>query len=226
MSKLKTIQKIQELIEESRTNISEGEYLKISNFLMECYNKENPSSEQQPPAQFRPEIVEFFKKANLGPKPDGTGRLQDLSIMKTFFENGLANLTFLVSLFNIWGYQNKISNKSYDNVVIDDNVREYLFESIEALKVKKIANLKQARESGDATSITGREKDLNDFENGIIKNKDYLTLVVHYKIVPEEVTITREHQMVYNNNIQAMIGITRIVNSKYKSQIDLLRANV
>jgi hypothetical protein len=224
MSNLETIQKIQGLIEES--NVNEGDYLKMSKFLMESYNKENPDSQiVQPPTKFRNELIEFFKKSNLGPKPDGKGRLQDLRVMKIFFEYGIANLTFLVSLLNVWGYQNKISNNRYDKVVLDNNAREYLFEAIEALKVKKTKLLEQSRESGNTVSITACEKDLEDFENGVIKNKDYLTLVVRYGIAFEEANITLEHQAAYYDNIQAMIDVTRLVNSNYKNQInDLIRA--
>jgi len=180
----------------------------------------NQEAKMQPPVQFRSELVEFFKNANLG-SYNGV-RLQDCPEMAVFFTSGIANLVFGVSLLNVWGYQNKISSKNYDKVVLDANAKKHLKEAIGVLHNKKKAAVAEHRASGDAVKLAAAEEELKDFDNGVIKNKDYMTLFITYKY--DHTDADKLAQIAgFESEVKAMIDITKHLNQEYGKQIASLR---
>lgn len=170
---------------------------------------------QQPPSIFTGELVAFFKAADLGTKPDGTGRLQDMPEMAAFFTNGVANLTFGVSLLNVWGYRNKL-NGDHHRVILDANAKKYLKTAIEKLRLKKTANIAKAEESGDAKAIENAKKELARFNEGEIQNKDYMTLFIEYRN-PEQPA--KETLLKFSDVVSSMSDITKARNEHYKAEL-------
>jgi hypothetical protein len=170
---------------------------------------------QQPPSIFTGELVAFFKAADLGTKPDGTGRLQDMPEMAAFFTNGVANLTFGVSLLNVWGYRNKL-NGDHHRVVLDANAKKYLKTAIEKLRLKKTANIAKARESGDAKAIENSERELTRFNDGEIQNKDYMTLFIEYRNAEQP---AKETLLKFSEVVSSMSDVTKARNEHYKTEL-------
>jgi hypothetical protein len=176
----------------------------------------DPAGRQQPPSIFTSELVNFFMNADLGSKPDGTGRLQDLPEMQHFFKNGVANLTFGVSLLNVWGYRNKLTGTDHHRVILDANAKKHLGTAIEKLRLKKMANIEKARASGNAKAIENAEKELARFNEGEIQNKDYMTLFIEYKNPKQP---EKEKLMAFTEVVSVMSDITKSRNEYYKAQL-------
>lgn len=171
---------------------------------------------QQPPSQFTKELIDFFMHADLGTKPDGTGRLQDMPEMRAFFEQKVANLTFGVSLLNVWGYRNKLTGSDHHRVILDANAKKYLASAIEKLRLKKTTNITKARESGNAKAIENAERELARFNEGEIQNKDYMTLFIEYRAKTQP---TKESLSAFTPFVTEMSEITKARNEHYKEEL-------
>jgi hypothetical protein len=170
----------------------------------------------QPPSVFTKELVDFFNAADLGTKPDGTGRLQDLPEMQHFFKNGVANLTFGVSLLNVWGYRNKLTGTDHHRVILDANAKKFLKTAIDKLRAKKTANIAKARESGDAKAIENAERELARFNEGEIQNKDYMTLFIEYRNPQQP---AKDQLMAFTEVVATMSEVTKARNEHYKAEL-------
>ena len=170
----------------------------------------------QPPSVFTGELVSFFKAADLGTKPDGTGRLQDMPEMEEFFDKGVANLTFGVSLLNVWGYRNKLTGSDHHRVILDANAKKNLKTAIDKLRVKKTANIAKARESGVAKAIENAERELTRFNEGEIQNKDYMTLFIEYRNATQP---PKETLLQFSEVVSTMSEITKARNEHYKMEL-------
>lgn len=170
----------------------------------------------QPPSVFTPELISFFMNADLGTKPDGTGRLQDLPEMEHFFKNGVANLTFGVSLLNVWGYRNKLTGSDHHRVILDANAKKFLKSAIDKLRAKKTANIAKARESGVAKAIENAERELTRFNDGEIQNKDYMTLFIEYRNPTQP---AKDILLQYSEKVAEMSEITKARNEHYKEEL-------
>jgi hypothetical protein len=171
---------------------------------------------QQPPQVFTKELVEFFMHADLGTKPDGTGRLQDMSEMQHFFKNGVANLTFGVSLLHVWGYRSKLTGPDHRRIILDENARKNLASAIKKVNAKKISNLEKARASGDAKDIANAEKDLTRFNEGEIQIKDYMILFGEYSNPTQP---PKEQLMAFTEVVSTMSEITKARNQHYRNEL-------
>lgn len=171
---------------------------------------------QQPPSVFTSELVAFFNNADLGTKPDGTGRLQDLPEMEHFFKKGVANLTFGVSLLNVWGYRNKLTGSDHHRVILDANAKKYLASAIEKLRLKKTANIAKARESGNTKTIENAERELARFNEGEIQNKDYMTLFIEYRNATQP---PKDTLMAFTEVVSNMSEVTKARNEHYKTEL-------
>jgi hypothetical protein len=176
----------------------------------------DPAGRQQPPSIFTSDLVNFFTNADLGTKPDGTGRLQDLPEMQHFFKNGVANLTFGVSLLNVWGYRNKLTGTDHHRVILDANAKKNLGVAIEKLRAKKNANIEKARASGDTKAIENAERELARFNEGEIQNKDYMTLFIEYRNPTQP---AKDKLMAFTEVVSVMSDITKSRNEHYKTEL-------
>ena len=170
----------------------------------------------QPPSVFTSELISFFTNADLGTKPDGTGRLQDLPEMQHFFKNGVANLTFGVSLLNVWGYRNKLTGTDHHRVILDANAKKFLKSAIEKLRAKKMANIDKARASGNAKTLENAERELTRFNEGEIQNKDYMTLFIEYRNAEQP---AKDKLMAFTEVVATMSEITKSRNEHYKEEL-------
>jgi hypothetical protein len=182
----------------------------------------------QPPSRCSEELVMFFKNADLGTTKDGSRRLQDHPDMSLFFNNGVGNLPFGVSLFNVWGNIYKMKHKSVD-IVLDASAQRALSSALAVIRKKKndIINspdllssdpyVKAAAEKAAATA----KVDLEFLDANKIRNKDYMNIWSHYTKpnTPEDVkTLTP-----YAESVNNMSAITKDLNKMYRKDIETTR---
>jgi len=180
----------------------------------------------QPPSQYAMELVEFFKKADLGKTLDGSRRLQDHTDMAMFFKSGVGNLTFGVSLFNVWGNIYKLKTNSTE-IVLDSDAQRALSGALEDLKDKKRAIINHADlTSTDATVRAEAEKardaaqaDLARIEGHRIHNKDYMSILSFYRIKENPNDLSG-----FVEGVAHMSHITKELNAQYGSQVRDARA--
>lgn len=163
-----------------------------------------------PPIQYRTELVEFFKKADLGTSPNGKQKLQKDSALSLFFESGIGNLVFGVSLFNVWGNIQKLANGG-TKVVMDTHARSSLRDSLEHLKSRcrdKLAAATTDKERDTANA------DLAALEAGEIQNKDYMCILSFYSVKENKDQLTP-----YTEQVTAMSEMTASLNVGYRQRI-------
>jgi hypothetical protein len=174
-----------------------------------AHRTQNP----QPPYQFTADLVNFFKSADLGHGSNGVKTLQADSALKLFFESGVGNLTFGVSLFNVWGNIQKLRTGS-TKVVLDARAKSALSSALAALKVRAQEKLRDApSEEKRAAAL----KDVADLDADEIKNKDYMFILTHYHN-KEAGDLTA-----YSKSVEEMRTITKALNVEYGSRIKASR---
>ena len=164
------------------------------------------------PCQFQPALVDFFKSIDLGSGPKGK-RLQDDTDMSIFFKHGIGRLTFGVSLFNVWGNIQKISNGS-NKVSLSDKERAHIRSALEALRDDKRKKI--------AAGVKGAEDDLALLEAGQLQNKDYMTILSFYRVKDASEETTKK-LMDYTEHVNRMSQITKDLNTKYGEQVRAAR---
>jgi hypothetical protein len=170
-----------------------------------------------PPIQYRSELVEFFKKADLGKTADGKQKLQDDSTLNLFFTNGVGNSMFGVSLFNVWGNIQKLKNGG-TKVVLDSHARTVLKESLDYLKTRcrdkiGVAETDKARASA--------ESDLSALEAGEIQNKDYMCILSFYSVKDN-----KDQLVGFTDKVAVMSKMTTGLNAGYRGRIKESRPKV
>jgi len=183
-------------------------------------NQANGSKHRdKPPCRYREELISFFKNANLGEGTDGSKRLQDQKVMRNFFDHQIGNLTFGVSLMNVWGYINKLQSGN-TKVVLDANARKYLAEALASLEKSKREALAVAQKSGTEKQLKVATADMEKFQNGEIQNKDYMRILATYRIhdTPETVAQMKAYEPV----VAEMSEITRTLNRTYNERFAAL----
>ena len=163
-----------------------------------------------PPIQYRSELVDFFKKVDLGKAADGKHKLQDDAALQLFFNNGVGNLVFGVSLFNVWGNIQKLKNGG-TKVVLDNHARVALKESLEALKTTcrdKIAAAGSEKERDVATA------DLAALEAGEIQNKHYMSILSFYSVKDN-----KDQLVGFTDKVTVMSEMTTNLNAGYRQRI-------
>jgi len=153
---------------------------------------------EQAPTQFTGELVAFFKNVDLG-SYNGK-KLQDHSDMKPFFESGVGKLTFGVSLFNVFGNIHKLSNNS-NTVVLTAKQRGFISGALDALRAKKLSE--------------GKTEDVALLDAGEIKNKDYMSILSHYR----NKAAKPEALAPYSPGVTRMSEITTELNDKYRGDL-------
>jgi hypothetical protein len=182
----------------------------------------------QPPCQYGAELVEFFDKVDLGKSPDGSRRLQDHPEMAMFFKSGVCNLTFGVSLFNVWGNIYKLRNGSTE-IVLDATSQRALSGALTELKNKKRSIITHANLSSSDAAIraeaekarTVAEADLARIESNRIHNKDYMSILSFYRIKENPNDLSA-----YTEGVAHMSDITKKLNAEYGAQVKEHRATV
>lgn len=196
--------------------------IKAAKAAKRAKNQANGSKHRdKPPCRYREELVSFFKNANLGEGTDGSKRLQDQKVMRNFFDHQIGNLTFGVSLMNVWGYMNKLQNNS-TKVTLDANARKYLAEALASLEKSKREALATAQKSGTEKQLKVAETDLTKFQNGEIQNKDYMRILATYRIHDTPETV--QQMKAYEPVVAEMSEITRTLNRTYGERFSALHA--
>jgi hypothetical protein len=173
----------------------------------------------QPPSLYSSSLVNFFKKADLGKGGNGK-RLQDQPEMKFFFENGVANLIFGVSLFNVWGNICKLNSGSSE-VKLDAHAKAALREAIEHLKAKKRAII-----TSNEVDITDKaretaQNDLEALEADKVQNKDYMGIWSFYT---DRERSSSTDLSGYSEVVSNMCEITASLNKGYRDQLNSNKA--
>ena len=188
----------------------------------------NRDTRSQAPQQYDRPLVEFFKSANLGRAADGRTRLQDLSEMALFFGSGVGNLTFGVSLFNVWGNIYKLDNKTQE-IVLDSVSQRSLSGALDALKAKKqetIATAQQAMAMASSEeerkavqkALEDAQLDLDRLRQNKIHNKDYMGILSFYRIKENPNDLSG-----FVDGVATMSAITKDRNSEYRVMIQKSR---
>lgn len=165
---------------------------------------------------YTPELVKFFNDADLGTGPDGVKRLQDSPDMAHFFQSGVGNLTFGVSLFNVLGNRHKLVSNT-KKVFLDAKARTALSGALSTLKQKKIEKLNASESEKERE---GRTKDLERLDAGELQNKDYMTILSFYRTkIDENDTKTLETLKAYEGVVADMSKITHDLNDRYGEQL-------
>lgn len=180
----------------------------------------------QPPCQYASELVEFFNQVDLGKSPDGSRRLQDHPDMAMFFKSGVCNLTFGVSLFNVWGNIYKLRNSSTE-IVLDAASQRALSGALTDLKNKKRAIITHENLSSSDAAVRAEaekaravaEADLARIESNRIHNKDYMSILSFYRIKENPNDLTA-----YTEGVAHMSDITKKLNVEYGTQVKEHRA--
>jgi len=167
--------------------------------------KRNNTLRDQAPTQFTGELVAFFKAVDLGTY--NGKRLQDHPDMKRFFENGIGKLTFGVSLFNVFGNIHKLRNSS-NSVTLSAKERSLISGALDALRAKKASE--------------GKTEDVALLEAGEIKNKDYMSILSHYR----NKTAKPETLSPFSPDVSRMSEITTELNDKYRAELKESRPKV
>ena len=175
-----------------------------------------------PPTQYRTELVKFFKKADLGKAPDGK-RLQDSPTMKYFFDEAtcVGNLTFGVSLFNVWGNIHKLNSGS-NEIVLDTASQTALAAALTALKARKQAIIADAEVSEEKRADA--RKDLELLESGRLQNKDYMGIWSFYCVPATEES--RQKLSAYRDVVAEMSKVTHDLNGEYRDKLKASRPKV
>lgn len=163
-----------------------------------------------PPIQYRTELVEFFKKVDLGKAADGKHDLQKDASLALFFNNGIGNLVFGVSLFNVWGNIQKLKNGG-TKVVLDNHARTTLRESLDYLKTRcrdKLASATTDKERETANA------DMAALEAGEIQNKDYMCILSFYSVKEN-----KDQLVGFTDKVTAMSEMTTALNATYRQRI-------
>jgi hypothetical protein len=146
----------------------------------------------QAPTQFTRPLVEFFNAIDLGKGASGR-RLQDETDMQLFFKSGVGKLTFGVSMFNVWGNNQKIKNGG-NKVVLSDSERKLISEAISAIRKKKVAQ--------------NKTEDIALLDAGQIQQKDFMPILAHYRN-KEAGDLTK-----YAEGVDVMSRITKDLNAQ------------
>lgn len=180
----------------------------------------------QPPSQYAMELVKFFDQVDLGKTADGSRRLQEHPDMAMFFKSGVGNLTFGVSLFNVWGNIHKLRTGSTE-IVLDATSQRALSGALDDLKAKKRSIINHADlTSSDAVIRADAEKaravaeaDLARIMDNRIHNKDYMSILSFYRIKENPNDLSA-----YSEGVAHMSEITKKLNAEYGSQVKEHRA--
>jgi hypothetical protein len=198
------------------------ETIKAAKAAKRAKNQANGAKHRdKPPCRYREELISFFKNASLGEGTDGSKRLQEQKVMRNFFDHQIGNLTFGVSLMNVWGYMNKLQSGN-TKVVLDVNARKYLAEALASLEKSKREALAEAQKTGTEKQLKVATTDMEKFQNGEIQNKDYMRILATYRIhdTPETVLQMKAYEPV----VAEMSEITRSLNRTYGERFTALHA--
>lgn len=167
-----------------------------------------------PPNQYSAELVNFFKTTNLGKSSTGV-KLQDNPAMSLFFNNGIGNLTFGVSLFNVWGNICKLANvpSGSTEIVLDAHALSALSGAIESLKSTKRAIIVSSEVTEEKRASA--KKDLETLDAGKLQNKDYMGILRYYCIKGEGSPDLSE----FADAVTGMSEITRGLNKEYRETL-------
>jgi hypothetical protein len=132
-----------------------------------------------------------------------------------FFQSGVGNLTFGVSLFNVWGNIYKLKNESTE-IVLDSGCQRTLRDALDALKAKKRADISAAE---DEKTRESAKADLARIEANRIHNKDYMSILSFYRIKENPNDLTG-----FTEGVVHMSSITKKLNQEYGSQVRENRA--
>jgi hypothetical protein len=160
----------------------------------------------QPPIQYADALRNFFKSADLG-KFEGK-KLQEHPKMKLFFESGVGNLIFGVSLFNVWGNIQKIKNGG-TKIVLDDAARKALSHALEDLKKTRRAQASNAELTEEKRAAAAT--DLAALEAGEIQNKDYMGILSFYNAIRVNDDDTDTDKMDKLSRKEKLVGLTEAV---------------
>ena len=119
----------------------------------------------QAPIQFTRTLISFFNEIDLGKGASGR-RLQDETDMQLFFKSGVGKLTFGVSMFNVWGNNQKIKNGG-NKVILSANERNLIADAIAAIRKKKVAQ--------------NKTEDIALLDAGQIQQKDFMPILAFYR---------------------------------------------
>lgn len=159
----------------------------------------------QPPNQYSKDLVDFFKKADMG-------GLQKNAEMKAFFDHGIGNRTFGVSLFNVYSNIHKL-NTGNAELVLDAAGAKALSGALNVLKEKARAVL--ANPESDAGHRTRAQHDLELLEANKLQNKDYMTILSHYCDKSSDAEKLKQ----YTPHVERMSEITRALRSDYREKL-------
>jgi len=180
----------------------------------------------QPPSMCVEDLVHFFKSADLGQTKDGSRKLQDHPDMALFFNNGVGNLPFGVSLFNVWGNIYKLKNNSVD-IVLDSTAQRALAGALAHLKEKKKAIISspdlhspnaQIREQAEKDAKAA-QIDLDCLTANKIRNKDYMGIWSFYT----NTQMDNKQLVPYTEAVNNMSTITKELNKMYHERIESTR---
>jgi len=186
----------------------------------------NRETKAQPPSQYTSDLVNFFNSTDLGKARDGRTRLQDHADMALFFKNGIGNLTFGVSLFNVWGNIYKLRHGTHE-IVLDSAAQRAMSGALHDLMEKKrsIINSPECN-SPDAVireeALKARataQADLERLQAHRIHNKDYMSILSFYRVKNSTADLSP-----YTEAVARMSVMTKELNSDYGSQVRESRA--
>jgi hypothetical protein len=117
------------------------------------------------PIQIKKPLVDFFMVTDLG-KGITTELFQDDPIFKFFFKHGFLTFNFGMDLFNIFDTLYKLKNNTHE-VKLNSKQRDIICPALNDMinKYKENNNLEDAKA----------------LEEGILKNKDYMSIISFYK---------------------------------------------
>lgn len=168
----------------------------------------------QPPNQFTSDLVNFFRSVDMGAGLGGVKRLQDQPEMALFFNNGVGNLTFGVSIFNVYGNHQKLSSGN-TKVFLDASGKSALSGALDAMKAAKRTQLASTTDEKKREALT---KDLERLETGEIQNKDYMSILSFYSVKKTGTDLSH-----FADQVAEMRRITGSLNDSYRSQIAAAR---
>ena len=164
----------------------------------------------QTPYKFDPILINFFQSLDMGNGPSNV-RFQDEPQCEVYFKEGFARLTSLVSLFNVWSNQYKLNNK-VNFCKLTSEQRSIIATALDHIisKYRK-------------TPTSSSEQDIKDLEEGILKNKDYMSILAFYTIKNEVGSHVIDKS--YEEKVNTMSKLTKETNDNLHSKLSAMKLN-
>lgn len=175
--------------------------------------RKNTNHKPQPPCLFRKPLLDFFNAVDLG-EYEGQ-KLQKHKVMEYFFTYGICNLTFGVSIFNVWGNIYK-RNTGNTKVYLDERGRAMLKDALAHLKVKYTEAL--SRDGATELELSKARDDLARLETGELQNKDYMPIFAFYRETAEDKKIPDDKKEAYAPAVVQMSEVTQALNTAYSAE--------